>query len=403
VVPRSIHQIWIGPESPPREMLASWRRVHPDWEYRLWREPQIDDLGLLNRELFDSLYRQGIYAGAADVARAEILHRHGGVYVDADTHCLRSLDGAPFMQSTFWIVAEHRVPQPFLLSPAVLGSVRGARPLRDVIESLSRVDPALPDWSAAWVVTGPVRWTRVLRGRDDVIVVPPGAFYARTAHGEPVPADGPRYGDHRFGRIFARPNVTVLVSGADPDPGRGDPWRWLESYWMDVLHYAEFIVEAGPSDHGSGSTVPDGAITKASGVVIVVIKAGVLIGRAQVERGIEIARWGDSVIPYDTVRQLSGAETSAVLRREPCGFDPMAIAGVRGSGGCTVGERLPMAQIFPMAVREGVGALERHTGPVTENYVTNLGRSDARNSSKVPGPAFMMSRGAGGDALDQGS
>ena len=60
---------------------------HPDWEFRVWR---LEDLTWLrNRSLFD---RAETYAQKADIARYEVVHRFGGVYLDTDMECLRPLD-----------------------------------------------------------------------------------------------------------------------------------------------------------------------------------------------------------------------------------------------------------------------------------------------------------------------
>ena len=54
----------------------------------MWGEPEIETFGLKNAALYKRFLSEGIFDGAADVARAEILHRLGGVYVDADSLAL---------------------------------------------------------------------------------------------------------------------------------------------------------------------------------------------------------------------------------------------------------------------------------------------------------------------------
>ena len=36
MIPKIIHQIWLGPLPPPQRWLDSWRDHHPDWDYHLW-------------------------------------------------------------------------------------------------------------------------------------------------------------------------------------------------------------------------------------------------------------------------------------------------------------------------------------------------------------------------------
>jgi mannosyltransferase OCH1-like enzyme len=44
-IPRILHQTWKTREVPERfrGYVASWRRHHPDWEYRLWTDADNDD------------------------------------------------------------------------------------------------------------------------------------------------------------------------------------------------------------------------------------------------------------------------------------------------------------------------------------------------------------------------
>jgi mannosyltransferase OCH1-like enzyme len=95
-IPRIIHHVWVG--SPVPDELAtwmeSWRRLHRSWVHRLWRD---DDLGwLTHRDLFDCapdlVPVDAVGQLRADIARYEILLRHGGLYVDCDTEALRPVD-----------------------------------------------------------------------------------------------------------------------------------------------------------------------------------------------------------------------------------------------------------------------------------------------------------------------
>ena len=90
-IPRRLHQIWLG--SPLPRLYArwaqTWRRFHPDWEYRLWTEKDIDAFGLQNRDSYEKSPNYGV---KSDIARYEILERLGGVYADTDFECLGSFD-----------------------------------------------------------------------------------------------------------------------------------------------------------------------------------------------------------------------------------------------------------------------------------------------------------------------
>ncbi len=95
MIPKLFHRIWVG--SPmPAAFLAfgeSWRRVHPDWQLIEWGEDNLPPL--VNRDLYK---RAGELCPGfegqlrSDVARIEILHQHGGVYLDCDFEAARPID-----------------------------------------------------------------------------------------------------------------------------------------------------------------------------------------------------------------------------------------------------------------------------------------------------------------------
>lgn len=129
---------------------GTWRQHHPGWEHMLWDEARIDKLRLTNRRLIDQAASLvppwGVGQFVSDVARLEILYRHGGLYVDADFEALRPIDAligdaqlcAPWEVQSQWLAngfmgctAHH----PFVgeLIARLPGSVnrrRGQRPAR---------------------------------------------------------------------------------------------------------------------------------------------------------------------------------------------------------------------------------------------------------------------------------
>jgi mannosyltransferase OCH1-like enzyme len=91
MVPRIIHQIWVGRDPLPDEYAAyveTWKRHHPGWEHRLWTEESLPSD--LRRPEARERIRHPVER--ADILRYEVLWRHGGVYVDVDFECRRSLE-----------------------------------------------------------------------------------------------------------------------------------------------------------------------------------------------------------------------------------------------------------------------------------------------------------------------
>ena len=94
-VPRLIHQTWKDRDVPSsmRAWQESWRRLNPDWQYRLWSDADNDALVAEAYPWLLPTYHalpRGVHR--ADLARYLIVHRHGGVYVDLDFECLRPLE-----------------------------------------------------------------------------------------------------------------------------------------------------------------------------------------------------------------------------------------------------------------------------------------------------------------------
>ena len=90
-IPKIIHQIWLGSEFPDRyaTLANTWKNHHPDWEYKLWTEKELETFDMHNRDLFDQASN---YAEKANILRYEILYQFGGLYVDTDFKCLKPFD-----------------------------------------------------------------------------------------------------------------------------------------------------------------------------------------------------------------------------------------------------------------------------------------------------------------------
>ncbi|HZQ64003.1 MAG TPA: glycosyltransferase, partial [Gaiellaceae bacterium] len=90
-IPTVFHQIWLGPDPLPAEYAAyqqTWLEHHPGWTLRFWTE---DNLPLPLRRP-EAAERLRVPAERANILRLELLWRFGGVYLDTDFECLRSIE-----------------------------------------------------------------------------------------------------------------------------------------------------------------------------------------------------------------------------------------------------------------------------------------------------------------------
>jgi mannosyltransferase OCH1-like enzyme len=198
VVPRLIHQIWIGPDPAPTNLIDTWRTTHPTWRHKLWTKAELDELSWRAgcRRVFDRYVAERCWHGAADVARVEILRVHGGVYLDADMLCLQPLDDAGFMAAGFWVSeSPHAAGRP-------QNAAMGCAPAHPLIDAYSRALEQVRVLHPAWRRTGALLLQQLMKTSTNrgVVLVPSRAFhpYRLDGRANTAPYDGPVYGEHRF-------------------------------------------------------------------------------------------------------------------------------------------------------------------------------------------------------------
>lgn len=69
--------------------MDSVKQYHPGWEYHLWAESNIGSLGL---DMHTLMARCVGVVSAADVIRCQAVFVWGGIYLDIDVECLKSLE-----------------------------------------------------------------------------------------------------------------------------------------------------------------------------------------------------------------------------------------------------------------------------------------------------------------------
>jgi hypothetical protein len=89
MIPKIIHQIWIGPNKRPDKWIDTFRidyiNKNPEYQYILWNEDNIDSLFTefpIYRIVYDLEYT---YNGKSDILRYLILYNYGGIYLDSDS------------------------------------------------------------------------------------------------------------------------------------------------------------------------------------------------------------------------------------------------------------------------------------------------------------------------------
>lgn len=179
-IPKIIHQIWIGKEVPKEfeSYQQSIRTLHPGWEYKLWTQNDIPSLHLQNEEFVQLSRNPG---EISDLMRYEILYRYGGVYMDFDCECLKSLEQLHYMYD-FYIGIQPLDSELVQLGIGIIGSVPNHPILKTCIECVK------DNWKnktleyQAVARTGPIYCTKIFlktAGRNDLIdiALPASYFY----------------------------------------------------------------------------------------------------------------------------------------------------------------------------------------------------------------------------------
>jgi len=179
-IPHKIHQIWLGGEIPKqfRRWGDSWKKFHPNWEYRLWTDKDIEEFNLTNKYFYSKAHNHG---QRSDIFRHEILYRLGGIYVDTDFECLKPLDD--FMHLDFFTSSGYSASVE--LYPALVGSIPGHPILGRYIKDMKYIEAAT--WKGMFESTGPYYFTQcflkeVTKETKGVVTFPPKFFYPWPNH-----------------------------------------------------------------------------------------------------------------------------------------------------------------------------------------------------------------------------
>ena len=187
-IPKTIHQIWIGPAEIPdwcEDQANEMREVHEKlgWEYKFWGNEVLDlykdDKFLTNYLKNPKLYK---WSYITDRLRVLILRDYGGVYVDIDCKIIKPLDYCLDNLSDnikfFCGARQTRSNRSCLFEVAVIGSVKNGRITNAILNSYKNIN---------WANGGGMHSDVILENIDvDVAVFNYKKFYNRELTDETV-------------------------------------------------------------------------------------------------------------------------------------------------------------------------------------------------------------------------
>jgi len=197
MIPKLIHQIWIGDKKSP-SFMGKWKENHPSWSYLLWTEREIDSLVMRNQDFYDAMNpkMRNYLAGKSDIARMEILYRHGGIYIDADIECLRPMEG-DFLDGDFFGIRTNDEQRGDSVNPAVMGAIAHHPFINMMIDELAKERKL---WEPLWDFCGPGLMNRCLEKFPEKLNILPSYYFEPDFHsGKPYKGKFKPFGYHFWG------------------------------------------------------------------------------------------------------------------------------------------------------------------------------------------------------------
>jgi mannosyltransferase OCH1-like enzyme len=212
-IPKKIHLIWVGNDNAkPHACIQSWRRNHPDWEFKLWSDDDLREGNWINKAHLATFASARKWPAVADLMRYEILYQHGGVYADADSFSVRPLDNW-LLENEMFAAWEDTLSRARLINNAFLGSIPGNPFLEFLIEEIKRKKELFMRWSwsrlryvrmGAWRSVGPYHLTKCVHNYygscyNGITILPSQMFSPKHFRGNSYTGNGIVYADHQWG------------------------------------------------------------------------------------------------------------------------------------------------------------------------------------------------------------
>ena len=406
LIPKLIHRIWVGGAMPAEfaEFGETWARNHPDWEMRLWTE---ENLPLLrNQRLFDDapnvVASRLVPRMRANLARYELLHRYGGLYVDTDFVSVQPIDS--LIDGLDCFAAEEK---PGLIANGLMGSTPGHPLLEALIVGAERSvkdQPGLPSWRT----TGPAYLTQVAQRVGGMSLLPRERIYPyhhTQLLGDGSPPDiAPDVVCHHVWASIRR-SVSVIVPFRPSDPYRQQNWEWVQAYYRRFFPSWQVVEADEPGDPVSKAQAIRDDVSRSYGDVLVITDADLIVTdlrSAVAAVSTNRARWA---IPHTNVHRLSWDATRAVLG----GVDPRTLADrtaervYRGlvGGGILVIDRKAFERCPPDPRFRGWGGEDEAWGLALRSSLGEPWRGSAGLLHLWHPPALRMTRNSGNDANER--
>ena len=206
MIPKKLHFVWVGDESiRPDQCIDSWRKLNPDYEIVIWGNASLADYSWVNKKHIDAMHSREL-CGVADIMRYEILFNEGGIALDADSVCLRSLEDW-LLEPRAFAAWENEIIRPGLIATGAMGAEPNNDFFGECIKCLSK------KWRVtskrAWKTVGPKFLTDVYHKTSYDLTIYPAHFFYKSHHsGWKYSGTGPCFSDQLWGSTNGYEGIT---------------------------------------------------------------------------------------------------------------------------------------------------------------------------------------------------
>ena len=155
-------------------MLSKMMEINKGWEYKLWKDKDVEIFGLKNIKLFNNITNFG---AKSDIFRYEILERMGGVYIDTDFDTVKPFDDLIHLDA---FAGNGHVNKPEVFN-SIMASSPDHKYMENIVNELLKIDSFRDDINGVMNNTGPYFVSRVffdtINEYDNVVIFPTKFFF----------------------------------------------------------------------------------------------------------------------------------------------------------------------------------------------------------------------------------
>ena len=195
MIPKIIHQLWIGPKPAPTKFMDTWRDKNPEFTYIRWNEEEIKTR-LLKLQCIEKIGEMEEINGKADIIRWEILYNYGGIFIDADSICIEPIDDM-LMNTKAFAGYEQEEIRKGLIATGTMGFPPKHPLVKKAIEWIENNDISVrKTQQRAWITVGPGLLTKMYNtGKFNDLTIFPSYYFL------PIHCTGLEYKGH--GKVYA--------------------------------------------------------------------------------------------------------------------------------------------------------------------------------------------------------